>query len=311
MSKRQFRYKGAILALFSATLWGLSGTVAQALFTEPSITPEWFVVIRLLISGVLLFGLASILPQSRKQIWSIWLHPKDRLSLILFGLIGMLGVQYTYLTAIALSNAATATFLQYLAPLFVVGAYSLMKRRWPRSIELIGVLLAIGGTFFLITGGKDGMTITLSAFFWGIASAICLACYTLQPASLLKRYESVTIVSWGMLIGGVFFSFVYPPWETSANISLQSLLYMCFIILFGTVLSFFCYIESMKQISPSEASLFASMEPLAATIASVVWLKVPFGIGEWFGAILILLMVFLLALKRDQGEAKYEKTLSG
>lgn len=306
MAKHLLLYKGTILALVSATLWGLSGTVAQALFSNPSITTEWFVVIRLLISGALLFGLASMHPEARKQIWSIWKNPKDRISLILFGIIGMLGVQYTYLTAIAKSNAAVATFLQYLAPLFVVAAYSFMQRRWPRMMELIGVLLAIGGTFFLITGGKEGMNITLQAFFWGLASAICLACYTLQPVSLLKRYESVVIVSWGMLIGGIVFSFVHPPWETNAQFNFKSILYMSFIILFGTVFSFFCYIESMKQITPSEASLFASMEPLAATIASVVWLKVPFGIGEWFGAFLILLMVFILTISREQ-EVHYKK----
>lgn len=212
MSTRHSRPKGALLALLSATFWGLSGTVAQALFRESGITPEWFVVVRLLSSGALLLLFSLILKKRSGDLWSIWRNPRDRVSLMLFGLIGMLGVQYTYLVAIDKSNAATATFLQYLAPLFVVGALSLIERKWPRQMELLGVLLAIGGTFFLVTGGKgDGMAITVPAFLWGIASAITLAFYTLQPTYLLNRYESITIVGWGMLIGGFGFGLFHPP----------------------------------------------------------------------------------------------------
>ena len=39
--------------------------------------------------------------------------------MILFGLFGMLAVQYTYFASIKEGNAAVATLLQYLAPIFI------------------------------------------------------------------------------------------------------------------------------------------------------------------------------------------------
>ena len=46
------RFKGIALVIFGATLWGISGTVAEFLFQKNSFTTEWLVVVRLLLSGI-------------------------------------------------------------------------------------------------------------------------------------------------------------------------------------------------------------------------------------------------------------------
>lgn len=45
-------YKGLVMVLVGATLWGLSGTVAQRLFQDEGFTPGWLVTMRLLVSGI-------------------------------------------------------------------------------------------------------------------------------------------------------------------------------------------------------------------------------------------------------------------
>ena len=54
------RFKGIALVIFGATLWGISGTVAEFLFQKNSFTTEWLVVVRLLLSGILLLSYGSI-----------------------------------------------------------------------------------------------------------------------------------------------------------------------------------------------------------------------------------------------------------
>ena len=54
------RFKGIALVIFGATLWGVSGTVAEFLFQKNSFTTEWLVVVRLLLSGILLLSYGSI-----------------------------------------------------------------------------------------------------------------------------------------------------------------------------------------------------------------------------------------------------------
>jgi drug/metabolite transporter (DMT)-like permease len=300
---RYQRVKGYGLVLIAASLWGISGAVAQNLFESARVSPEWLVVIRLLISGVLLLSLLAI-NKPKVRIWSIWKQRHDRLRLLLFGLAGLLGVQYTYFAAIHASNAATATVLQYLAPTLVVLFLAVRSKKRPGFAEFVAVILSFTGTLLLVTGGDLGqLSISQAALFWGVGSAIALAFYTIQPASLLAQWGTPLIIGWGMVIGGVGFSFVHAPWDVEGQITVPVLLSIAFIIIFGTLIAFTCYLESLKYIRPAETSILASAEPLTAVVLAVIWLHVPFGWVEWLGTCCIVATVFILSFeKRNIGE---------
>ncbi|WP_107727597.1 EamA family transporter [Desmospora activa] len=285
------------MVIIAATMWGLSGTVAQTLFHGAGFEPGWLVSVRLLVAGVLLLAMVAIRSEAG-AILTIWHNCRDRMQLLLLGIFGMLAVQYTFFAAIDASNAATATLLQYLGPMMISCWLALRLRRWPTLFEGGGVLLALVGTTLLVTGGHGGeLSISKVALFWGLASAVTLAFYTLYPARLLQRWGARTVVGWAMVVGGVGLSFLYPPWQVTGTFSGQSILFILFIILFGTLLPFFLYLDSLRLIRPTEASLLACTEPLTATIAAVVWLGVPFGVAEWVGAACIITTVVLLSLQ--------------
>lgn len=295
-SDRKLRIIGMSLVLFGATMWGVSGTVAQYLFQEHDFSVEWLVVIRLLVAGILLLMFPLI--KGNHRLWLIW---RERpFSLIFFGIIGLLGVQYTYFAAIATSNAATATLLQYLAPSLIVVYIALKLKVLPNSRQVTAVVLALLGTFLLVTHGNfNALSISGVALFWGIASAFALAFYTLQPIKLLKQYGSTVVVGWGMIIGGVGMSFIHPPWNVEGMISPISLLAVSFVIIFGTLIAFFCYLESLKYLKATETSLLACAEPLSAALLAVLWLNVPFGITEWLGALCIITTIVILSKVKE------------
>ena len=58
--KNSLRLKGLFLVTSGALLWGVSGTVAQYLFQDENFTPEWLVVMRMLLSGILLLIIGVI-----------------------------------------------------------------------------------------------------------------------------------------------------------------------------------------------------------------------------------------------------------
>jgi drug/metabolite transporter (DMT)-like permease len=68
----------------------------------------------------------------------------------------MVAVQYTYFEAIHKSNAATATVLQYMGPVFIAIYMAFKQRRLPNFIEFVAIILALSGTFLLVTHGKFG-----------------------------------------------------------------------------------------------------------------------------------------------------------
>lgn len=286
---------GIVMALFAAIFWGLSGTCAQYLFEQKAIEPAWLVSWRLLLAGSILVVFA--ITRKDSDAFRIWKHPMDALSLLLFSILGMVAVQYTYFYSIHLSNAATATVLQYIGPLFVVAFYAIKHRRWPVLIEYASLLLALGGTFLLVTHGSlDKMVITEAALFWGILSAFTLAFYTIQPVQLLRKYSAATVTGWGMFIGGIIFSIFTKPWQVQGVWDAGTWLAFGYIILFGSVIAFYIFLRSVIIIGAPTASLLCCVEPLAAAAVAVLWLKVPFGGMDWLGTLFVLITIVLLTL---------------
>lgn len=298
------RRTGLFLVITGATFWGIGGTVAQKLFQQYGIEVNWLVTARLLISGLLLLTVQFI-AKDRKQILGVWKDRSSRVQLIIFGLVGMLAVQYTYMASINHGNAAVATLLQYLAPAMII-LYLIMSRQ---SIltrqDVVTVLLALIGCFFLLTNGSvSQLSVPTPAIIWGILSGIALAFYTLYAVPLLKQYDSLVIVGWAMLIGGTALSFIHPPWQMNmASLTIEAYFYLIFVIIFGTMIAFWFYIESLQSLLPKETSLLSSLEPLASVFTTVIWLKEPFGTVQWIGTICIFGMILLLSLnKKSMGQ---------
>lgn len=298
-------YNGFFLAITAAVLWGVSGTFGQFLFQERSINTEWLVTVRLLFSGVILLLIASI--DNPKALWAIWKVKKDAWQLLLFGIFGMVAVQYTYFAAIKHSNAATATVLQYAGPVLIAVYLAIQKRRWPHNMEFLAIILAITGTFLLVTHGSfSNLSVSGWALFWGLASAIGLAFYSLQPINLLRRYPSTIVIGWGMVTGGIFMSIIHAPWKVEGHWDIYTYLCTAFIILLATLVAFYAYLTAVKLIGAQKTSLLASAEPLSATVLSVMWLQIPFTAMDWIGSFLIVATIFLLTRTKEPEAKKLE-----
>lgn len=287
------KFLGFASAIFAAMLWGVSGAFAQFLFREKEFNAEWLVTVRLLISGVLmlLFGIVRKNP----DVVNIWKDKKDAVQLILFSILGMLTVQYTYFVTILHSNAATATVIQYTGPVFIAIYLALRLRKWPKPIEFLAIGMAMLGTFLLVTHGDiNTLNITPTALVWGIASAIALAVYTLMPVHLLNRYSPIAIIGWSMLIAGIAMSIIHPPHKLEGIWDTDTYLAVLFIIFLGTLIPFYIFLMAIKNIGPQRASLLACAEPLSATLIAVVYFGVNFELMDYIGSLCIITTIFLL-----------------
>lgn len=247
---RSARRTGLFLVITGAIFWGISGTVSKKLFQQFTIDVNWLVATRLLIAGALLLTVQFFI-KDRSQLFSVWKNRKTACQLLVFGLVGMLSVQYTYMASIKSGNAAVATLLQCLAPIMIIIYLILRKHIVLTRNDLVTICLALIGCFFLLTNGSiSQLSVPKISIVWGLLSGIALAFYTLYAIPLLKQYDSLVIVGWAMIIGGFGLSFIHPPWQSDfKNWTLETYLYLIFVILFGTMIAFWFYIESLKSLS--------------------------------------------------------------
>ncbi|GEP79401.1 EamA family transporter [Staphylococcus carnosus] len=297
--RHQKRWPGFVLVIIGAVFWGVGGTVSQWLFENKHLPVTWFVGVRLLVSGLLLI-LTSFFLEGKKTI-TIWTDKKAIIKLIVYSLLGMLGVQYCFMATIHYGNAAVATLLQYLGPVIIIlylVATKVINFKWK---EGIAVTLALGGTFLLLTNGSLAtLSVPMPAIVWGLMSAFAMAFYTIYPVQLLAKWGTVNVVGWAMFIAGIFLNFLHPIWQVdTSNWDIRVLIYIFISVILGTMFAFWLFISSLNYLYPQEASVLGTIEPLTAILLSVVWLGVSFGIWQVAGVGCIVLMVIFLAVVKD------------
>jgi drug/metabolite transporter (DMT)-like permease len=291
------RRLGFLAAVTAAILFGVGGTFAQFLFQRRGFSVDWLVTMRLLGAGSALLLLSAA--RQGRGIFAIW--RSDPGAIVAFGLIGMMPVQYTYMAAIAASNTATATVLQFTAPAMIAMWLACTRRQLPDGRALAAIALAMAGTTLLVTHGRWGaLSISSLALFWGLASAVAAAFNSIQPAALLRRHDTAIVGGWGMLVGGTAMSLVHPPWRVEGMWDVTGATFFVFILLFGTLAAFYAYMAALRLIGAQMTSLLTCAEPLSAALLAVLWLRVPWGGMDWLGMACVLATIALLAKEEPQ-----------
>lgn len=292
---------GIVLTLFGAGLWGFCGSCGQFLFQYKEVTSAWLVPIRLTSAGALILLFLSV--QKGKKVFLVLKEQEGRRDIFIFAVFGMMLCQYSYFTTIQYSNAGTATVLQYTGPALILVYLCFRERKMPKFYELIALFCSIFGTFILATHGNlSELAIPGKALLWGMISAVTLVVYTLQPARLMERYSTLLTLGWGMLIGGVVLSVFMKPWRLHPIVDGQTVFFMGFIVVFGTICAFYCYLSGVRLVGASSASMLACIEPVAATALSVLWLKVQFQSVDLVGFVFVMSTVFIISLHGKKEE---------
>ncbi|WP_461215447.1 DMT family transporter [Lacticaseibacillus sp. GG6-2] len=292
MSRSQ-KARGICYAIFGTMLWGVSGSVAQYLFASAHVSATWLVGVRLLTAGILLLGWYAL--ATHESIWAIW-RKQSGWRLVVFGLLGMMPSQATYFMAISYGNAATATVLQFLGPLFIIVYLAVANRQLPRRIDTISIALALFGTYLLVTQGRlTSLALSLPAVIWGVLAGVSQASYTLLPRKLLQAFDARLVVGWAMILGSLVFwpklAMTMPP-----VLSVGNLLGIAFIVIGGTMFAYLLYLKSLQYIDPSATGMLSAFEPLTATVVAVGVLGTRLALPEVIGGALILLTTVLQAL---------------
>ncbi|MFJ8065940.1 DMT family transporter [Psychrobacillus sp. NPDC096426] len=298
------RWKGIVLIIFGSMLWGASGPMMEWVLKESNLSVPFFLTVRLTVAGACLLTFLRI---RGKPIFTIWKEKSWLKQLIIFGIFGMLGVQYTFVAAIEASNASIATLLQFLGPIYIVVFVSWKSKMFPPKYQIIGIIGTLVGLFFLLTNAKlDQLLISNEALIWGLAIGVAFAIYTVYPASLMKEWGVLIVVGWGMLIGGVVLAVISQIWRSDewGEFTNYPINLMTIIIIFVGTIAFILFLTSMKYISPVETSILSSMEPLTAMVISVIWLGQVFGAWQYVGIVVMILFVTWLSIA---GEIKWKR----
>ena len=282
-----------LLASLASSLWAISGISGEILFKKFNFSSDWLVSTRTLISGILLFLIVIFI--EKKSVLRPLKNKRDCAGIILFGTAGMYLVQYTYFKTIELSNVSFATILQFTAPFFIFIYESIKNKKIPAVSTIILLFMTILGVVFIATKGNfSNLLISLEALLLGVISAIMIAFYSTYPKKLLKKYGSITVVGWGMIIGSIISNVIHPIWKIEGNVNAKSMIQVIIVVILGTSIAYLIYIASLNYISSSLAGILTAFEPVLAAILSVAIFGLKFSFIEIVGFVLVFVSIFIL-----------------
>jgi len=270
---------GLAFAVGSAFAFGMSGPFAKSLM-EAGWSPTAAVTARLAGGALVMAIFATIV----KPDWfrEALQHAK---TVVAYGLIPIAGAQLCYYNAIAHLSVGVALLLEYTAPILVVGWLWTTTRRRPRNLTLAGVALAVVGIMLVLNVFSSGAHINTTGVIWGLAAAICAACYFMMSDEVTadgSGLNSITLAAGGLIVGAAAVgllgvSGLMPLTFTANDVVVAGLTtsWVVPVIALGVIATAIAYtlgIMGIARLRPSFASLVGLAEVMFAVLAAWVLL---------------------------------------
>lgn len=285
---------GVLATFFGGLFWGFSGTCADFLFENYAVDTMWLMCMRQITAGAMFLVVILARAKDRSRLWQLLTNKRDLLVLLGFSASGVLLNQFGYLMSIRITNAGTATVLQCLQLVIIMVYACVTTHRAPRKRELMGVALALVGTYLLATGGDpSNLSIPPFGLFIGLISALGAAAMSIVPVRILPKYGAAVVTGSGMLICGIVSSLFIQPWAHMAPFDGIGWGAFLVLALVGSCLAYSLYMQGVKDIGSMRASLIGTVEPVSAAVTSAIVLGTVFTGTDIVGFACIIIMMVL------------------
>ena len=282
---------GFLSGLTAAAIWGGMFVVSKAVM---DVVPTFLLILSRLLLGILTLGTYVLISKG----WKV--RPDQFWRIFGVGTVGYgvsLGFQFI---GTKISTAANAALVTSATPSFVfIFAAILLSERITKH-RLLSLLLATAGVIVVI----DPRNIAFStSFFWGnlclVAAALTWALYSV----LIRRVTGQTDILTTTLIafiGGIPICLPLSGWELvvfgSGEITLGVIAGILFIGIVSTALAMYLWNYAFVKLDAGTASLTFFVQPVVATILSVIFFKSQITPAFYFGGVLIALALLISSL---------------
>jgi drug/metabolite transporter (DMT)-like permease len=293
------RFRGNVMILGAAVLWGVSATAAKALFTY-NLDTILVVQARVSVSFLILLLVAAFW---RRDILRVaW---RDLWKFALLGCIGVAGTNFTYYYTIKESTVATAILIQYTAPLLVLG-YEVWKGQERITVpKLVVAVLSLLGCFLAVGGYDAGvLKITPMALLTGIGSIIGFAFLTVFTRDVLRTQNVWSMTFYSIGFASLFWLLVNPPWNIAAQVTeTDVILPLVFLAVFSLLIPHSLFFAGLRGVTPSRAIITSTLEPVVAISSAAFFLGEFLQPLQVLGAVVVIGAIVVLQFHPEEHHA--------
>lgn len=237
---------------------------------------------------------------------------RDRLLLLLTGVIAVFGYMYTLLIGLTYTTPISSSIFIALQATVVYIICLILKTDRLSTGRLVGMLLGISGALICILTQKHSEVASnpLLGNIFCLMSTVLFSSYLVIEKKFLKRLSNATVSKYtfsGGLLAGIVAVLITGKWFApvlTAGIFSTPFLVLAFVLLFPTSLSYLLTDIGLKKLPATVVALYANWILIVAAIVSYALGQDKFSWWQILSIILIIGSVFLV----ENAEAKDHKS---
>ena len=239
--------------------------------------------------------------------WSFFQHRQQRLTYLQtlqifgIGIIGYYTASYLDLSGLTFIAASLERLILYMYPSMVlILSVIFLKEKITRRQIVVLCTGYVGVILFML----DGVAVPGDGLVQGsllvLASALSFAIFILLSGKMIPNVGSVRFTTLAMTAASaaILLHYVITKGMMIPDQPIQVWGYAALIAVFSTVLPSFLMAAGIARVGASNASLLGAVGPATTAILAVYILDEPFGLAHFFGLLLVVLAVLMLAREK-------------
>ncbi len=279
--------KGLLYIVLASVSFGIMPILAKLAYSQGA-NPYSVLFLRFLFASIML------LYYLLKKGISLKLDKTTFLWIILLGVFGysatsgFLFVSYNYI------SVGLATMIMYTYPIIVTFFSTFIYKEKIYLQKIIALSLSVLGVYVLIGVGKE--VFSFKGISFALMSAIFYSIYVLGASSGKLKQVNSYVMTFYLSISASATMLLLGLKNSSITLSISFYGIVCIMLLafISTVVALMAFLEGVRLIGPSNASILSTLEPIVSLVLGWIILKEAISISTALGSLLILSSIIIL-----------------
>jgi drug/metabolite transporter (DMT)-like permease len=291
------RISGHLYALTANVLWGLMAPIGKSALQEFSAVSV--TTFRMTGAAIAFWILSAFMPKEQ-------IPPRDMLKIFFASMFALTFNQGMYIFGLSMTSPIDASIVTTTLPIITMIVAAIFLKEPITNKKVLGIFVGAMGALILICSGSSSAG---SGSIWGdllcMVAQLSFSIYLTVFKSLTQKYSVITLNKWMF----IYASMCYIPlsyndiaaieWSTVPTATILQVLY---IALAGSFLAYIFIMTAQKMMRPTVVSMYNYMQPIVASIASIVMGVGVFGWQKGVAIALVFAGVYIVTQSKSKAD---------
>lgn len=294
--------KGHALAFTANVMWGLMSPIGKSALTEFSALSV--TTFRMVGAAAAFWILSAFCKQEQ-------VGHRDMLKIFFASLFALVFNQGIFIFGLSLTSPIDASIVTTTSPIITMIVAAIYLKEPVTNKKVLGIFIGAMGALILILSSQA--TSAGGGSIWGdllcMIAQLSFSIYLTVFKGLSQKYSPITLNKWMF----VYASMCYIPFSYHgiaaiqwAEVSTAALVQVGYVVVGGSFLAYICIMTAQRLLRPTVVSMYNYMQPIVASIVTVVIGMATFNLEKGIAIALVFLGVYIVTQSKSRKDFEKE-----